>query len=366
MALLRAITAVRANTIPERCGRVRRRRAQQREGDLGHHVVGIGLAHAGPPRLVAHRRAQAALGRSSWRATGEGKGGSAQRDRRRVGTGAHRCNRLIEIAARHQTPVGGIVRYRPRVVDLCWYDAGGRPLHVAASPPAAFALLRFGAAFLAEVAPPELVEGDVWIVNAPWIGGSTLADVRLARLHGERLLAASARWPAIGACAPDEGPSELLHEGLVLPPLPLARPSTTALLRANVEPWEQVQPLIEAQLAALAGAGEPPAPAERERAVDGDLVGCRRAAGARRGLRHGRLRAGRASVTIDGVPPALGRPQNATRALVEGALAWALLADEVEVAVPAGSALDPPRWAPVGGGPAIALALAEGVRAAVR
>jgi hypothetical protein len=79
-----------------------------------------------------------------------------------------------------------------------------------------------------------------------------------------------------------------------------------------------------------------------------------------------RLRDGRASVTIDGAPPAQGRPQNAARALVEGALAWALRADEVELVVAPASVLDPPRWAPVGGGPAIALALAEGVRAAVR
>ena len=165
---------------------------------------------------------------------------------------------------------------------------------------------------------------------------------------------------------PDEGASELLHEGLVLPPLLLVRASTTALLRANVEPWEQVQPVLEAQLAALEGAGEPPPPADREPAPDGDVTAVVELPELGEVAVTARLRAGRASVTVDGAPPALGRPQNAARALVEGALAWALRADELELAVPPGSALDPPRWAPVDGGPAIALALAEGVRAAVR
>ena len=94
------------------------------------------------------------------------------------------------------------------------------PIHLGSMPDAVRAVV---AAFGADVH-----EGDVFIHNDPYFGGSHLPDVNVVRpaFHEGRLLGyvcLRARWPDIGSATPGSygAVTEIFGEGLRLPPLRL-------------------------------------------------------------------------------------------------------------------------------------------------
>ena len=216
-------------------------------------------------------------------------------------------------------------------------------LAIDAEPPWSFALRELGEAFLAEVGWDELGPGDAWIVNAPWCGGSVLEEVRLVRplwrADAPAGLAASAmHWPDIGELTAPGDARELLHEGVVIPPTRLDE-ATGALVLANVHDRAACERALQLQLVALAGAApEPQSPAPVDR---GDRI----------------------VVDLTAAPDAKAAPANCSAALVRGAVAHSLgHPPGLEVHLRPGSIYDPPRWAPVGGGPLMALEIAESIR----
>jgi Hydantoinase B/oxoprolinase len=223
------------------------------------------------------------------------------------------------------------------------FDESGRALAIEAEPPAGFALRELGTAFLEEVGWGELRDGDVWIVNAPWCGGSVLAEVRLVRPvfaagAPAGLVACAQRWPDIGALTAPEDAIELLHEGVVIPPTRLDAAARTLVL-ANVHDRAACEAALESQLSAVAGAGlagQADAPAaSRERTV----------------------------VDLTGAPDAKPAQVNCSAALVRGAVAHALgHPPGLDVRLRPGSIYDPPRWAPVGAGPQMAMEIVESMR----
>lgn len=102
-------------------------------------------------------------------------------------------------------------------------------------------------------------EGDVVITNDPWIGTGHLPDIAMVTpiFHRDRLVGftgTAAHVPDIGG-TPAMGVTELMAEGLLIPPLHLYRQGTrndevVALLRSNVRLPGQVWGDLEAQLAA--------------------------------------------------------------------------------------------------------------------
>ena len=228
---------------------------------------------------------------------------------------------------------------------LASYDSGGRMLATDAAPPSSFALRELGEAFLAEVGWDELRDGEVWIVNVPWCGGSVLAEVRLVRPvfaagTPAGLVACAQRWPDVGELTAPEDAIELLHEGVVIPPTRLDAAARTLVL-ANVHDRAACETALESQLAAVAatgaeGKGEADAqPASGERTV----------------------------VDLTGAPDAKPAQVNCSAALVRGAVAHALgHPPGLEVLLRPGSIYDPPRWAPVGAGPQMAMEIVESIR----
>jgi len=113
-----------------------------------------------------------------------------------------------------------------------------------------------------EVAAPE--DGDVYIVNDPYLGGTHLMDVRFVQpfYHGGRLfcwLANTGHWPDIGGAVAggfSANATEVQQEGLRLPPVKLYKRGRmdTEILRiinANIRVPEQRIGDIRAQKAAL-------------------------------------------------------------------------------------------------------------------
>jgi len=102
-------------------------------------------------------------------------------------------------------------------------------------------------------------EGDVVVTNDPWIGTGHLPDVAMVTpiFHKAALVGfagTAAHVPDIGGAA-TMGPTNLLSEGLLIPPVHLVRDGRlneelVALLRSNVRLSEQVWGDLEAQLAA--------------------------------------------------------------------------------------------------------------------
>lgn len=128
--------------------------------------------------------------------------------------------------------------------------------------------MQFSAATLArmiadgKVAAPE--EGDIYIVNDPYLGGTHLMDVRFAMpyFHEGALLCwlqNTGHWPDIGGMVPggfSAHATEVEQEGLRLPPVKLFKrgemdPEIFAIIMSNIRVAEQRIGDIKAQTAAL-------------------------------------------------------------------------------------------------------------------
>jgi len=134
------------------------------------------------------------------------------------------------------------------------------PIHLGSMPDAVRAVV---AAFGTDVH-----EGDVFIHNDPFFGGSHLPDVNVVRpaFHDGRLLGFSclrAHWPDVGSATPGSygAVTEIYGEGLRLPPLRLASggvisPDLEKVILANVRTPDERKGDLGAQLAATLRATE--------------------------------------------------------------------------------------------------------------
>jgi N-methylhydantoinase B len=134
------------------------------------------------------------------------------------------------------------------------------PIHLGSMPDAVRAVV---AAFGADVH-----DGDVFIHNDPYFGGSHLPDVNVVRpaFHDGRLLGFSclrAHWPDVGSATPGSygAVTEVYGEGLRLPPLRLASrgvvsPDLEKVILANVRTPDERKGDLGAQLAATLRATE--------------------------------------------------------------------------------------------------------------
>jgi N-methylhydantoinase B len=113
-----------------------------------------------------------------------------------------------------------------------------------------------------ETAPPE--EGDIYIVNDPYLGGTHLMDVRFAMpvFRGGRILcwlSNTGHWPDTGGMVPggfSASAREVEQEGLRLPPVKLFKRGVMdaeiwAIIRSNIRVADQRIGDIAAQRAAL-------------------------------------------------------------------------------------------------------------------
>src|SRR5690606_37751046 len=118
--------------------------------------------------------------------------------------------------------------------------------------------------------PPE--EGDIYIVNDPYLGGTHLMDVRFAMpfWRGERIwcwLSNTGHWPDIGGAVPggfSASATAVEQEGLRLPPVKLFKrgkldPEIHAIIASNIRVADQRIGGIRAQAAALNVGAERPA-----------------------------------------------------------------------------------------------------------
>src|SRR5690606_33864565 len=114
-----------------------------------------------------------------------------------------------------------------------------------------------------ETAPPE--EGDAYIVNDPYLGGTHLMDVRFVApfFHEGHLfawLANTGHWPDVGGTVPggfSANATEVEQEGLRLPPVKLYKQGVLdeeilAIILSNIRIADQRIGDIKAQAAALA------------------------------------------------------------------------------------------------------------------
>jgi N-methylhydantoinase B len=134
------------------------------------------------------------------------------------------------------------------------------PIHLGSMPDAVRAVV---AAFGADVH-----DGDVFIHNDPYFGGSHLPDVNVVRpaFHAGRLLGFAclrAHWPDVGSATPGSygAVTEIYGEGLRLPPLRLAsrgaiNPDLEKVILANVRTPDERKGDLGAQLAATLRATE--------------------------------------------------------------------------------------------------------------
>jgi len=113
-----------------------------------------------------------------------------------------------------------------------------------------------------ETASPE--EGDIYVVNDPYLGGTHLMDVRFVKpfYYRGRLfcwLANTGHWPDIGGSVPggfSANATEIEQEGLRLPPVKLFKrgrmdPEIYAIITANIRIADQRIGDVKAQAAAL-------------------------------------------------------------------------------------------------------------------
>src|SRR5437660_12149072 len=134
------------------------------------------------------------------------------------------------------------------------------PIHLGSMPDAVRAVVSaFGA---------DVHDGDVFIHNDPYFGGSHLPDVNVVRpaFHEGRLLGFSclrAHWPDVGSATPGSygAVTEIYGEGLRLPPLRLASrgvvsPDLEKVILANVRTPDERKGDLGAQLAATLRATE--------------------------------------------------------------------------------------------------------------
>jgi N-methylhydantoinase B len=141
------------------------------------------------------------------------------------------------------------------------FDTGGNmvaqgpdlPIHLGSMPDAVRAVVQ---------AFPDAVQGDVFIHNDPYHGGSHLPDVNVVApaFHKGRLLGfgcVRAHWPDIGSATPGSygAVTEIFGEGLRLPPVRLYRngrpdPGIEAIIFANVRTPSERMGDLRAQVAA--------------------------------------------------------------------------------------------------------------------
>ena len=149
-----------------------------------------------------------------------------------------------------------------RDASCALFDAEGRmiaqaahiPVHLGALPEAVRAVRACG---------PR--PGDVFLLNSPWAGGSHLPDLTMieAIADGDRLAGFAvvrAHHADVGGMSPGsmpQGATELVQEGLVLPPVRLERagvpdPELLGLILANVRTPDERRGDLAAQRAACA------------------------------------------------------------------------------------------------------------------
>ncbi|HLN11394.1 MAG TPA: hydantoinase B/oxoprolinase family protein [Xanthobacteraceae bacterium] len=134
------------------------------------------------------------------------------------------------------------------------------PIHLGSMPDAVRAVISaFGA---------DVHDGDVFIHNDPYFGGSHLPDVNVVRpaFHDGRLLGYAclrAHWPDVGSATPGSygAVTEIFGEGLRMPPLRLVDRGTLnadleKLILANVRTPDERKGDLGAQLAATLRATE--------------------------------------------------------------------------------------------------------------
>src|SRR5271166_2117303 len=134
------------------------------------------------------------------------------------------------------------------------------PSHLGSMPDAVRAVV---GAFAADVH-----EGDVFVHNDPYFGGSHLPDVNVVRpaFHAGRLIGYAclrAHWPDVGSATPGSygAVTDIFGEGLRIPPLRLVRRGTLntdleRLILANVRTPDERKGDLGAQLAATLRAAE--------------------------------------------------------------------------------------------------------------
>src|SRR5207248_1695426 len=134
------------------------------------------------------------------------------------------------------------------------------PIHLGSMPDAVRAVV---AAFAGDVH-----DGDVFIHNDPYFGGSHLPDVNVVRpaFHAGQLLGYAclrAHWPDVGSATPGSygAVTEIFGEGLRLPPVRLISRGTMnadleKIILANVRTPEERRGDLGAQLAATRRASE--------------------------------------------------------------------------------------------------------------
>jgi N-methylhydantoinase B len=127
------------------------------------------------------------------------------------------------------------------------------PIHLGSMPDAVRSVAR---------AFPDVAEGDVFIHNDPYRGGSHLPDVNVVMpaFHGGVLLGfgcVRAHWPDVGSATPGSygATTEIFGEGLRLPPVRLYRdgepdPGIEAIILANVRTPSERLGDLRAQVAA--------------------------------------------------------------------------------------------------------------------
>jgi N-methylhydantoinase B len=134
------------------------------------------------------------------------------------------------------------------------------PIHLGSMPDAVRAVVSaFGV---------DVHDGDVFIHNDPYFGGSHLPDVNVVRpaFHGDRLLGYAclrAHWPDVGSATPGSygAVTEIYGEGLRLPPLRLVSRGVPnvdleKVILANVRTPDERKGDLGAQLAATLRATE--------------------------------------------------------------------------------------------------------------
>ncbi|MFO1038298.1 MAG: hydantoinase B/oxoprolinase family protein [Geminicoccaceae bacterium] len=150
--------------------------------------------------------------------------------------------------------------YHPTRGELIAQGELGLPIFVGTMQYSTMAVLEAIAAGRAQ--PPE--EGDTYIVNDPYLGGTHLMDVRFVEpfFHDGKLfcwLANTGHWPDIGGAVPggfSASATEVEQEGLRIPPLKLYRKGELntdiyQLILSNIRVAEQRIGDIKAQKAAL-------------------------------------------------------------------------------------------------------------------
>ncbi len=148
--------------------------------------------------------------------------------------------------------------YDPRTGETLVQGKSGLPIFVAAMAFAVRAVIDRCAA----TEPPR--DGDVFVFNDPYAGGTHLSDLKLVRpffWKGELFcwLASVGHWHDVGGAVPgnyNPSATECFQEGILVPPLRLveggrARPEIVELLAANSRTPIATRGDLEGQLAAL-------------------------------------------------------------------------------------------------------------------